>query len=239
MQLSEAIEIESPLYGRGETVVGIDEVGRGALAGPVVVGAAVRTSWSSPPSGLDDSKKLTPRRRETLVPQLIEWVDDYALGSCSAAEIDEWGMRVALAVAATRALEGLALSPTFALIDGSFNLLSAPADVPLGVATWPTLRYARLPHQTLVKGDQRSALIATAAVLAKVHRDSEMVARSAEFPLFSWNENKGYGSAAHLAALRKYGPTPWHRRSWHLPERENERPARTQITSSLDEEGLG
>ncbi len=210
---------ERPLLARGEMVVGIDEVGRGALAGPLTVGAVVVTSDAPPPAGLDDSKLLTPARREALVAPLRAWAADWSLGSASSAEIDAWGLRVALAVAATRAIEGLSLQPTIALLDGPFNLLAAPLDVAFGVQPPPTLHYASLAHVTIVKGDQQSATIAAAAVLAKVHRDDVMVGLHEEFRVFGWAHNKGYGAPDHMEALRRHGPTDYHRQSWQLPVR--------------------
>lgn len=209
---------ERPLLARGEIVVGIDEVGRGALAGPLTVGAVVLSSETPPPNGLTDSKLLSPAQREALVEPLAGWADDWSLGSVSAAEIDEWGLRLALAVAATRAVEGLKAAPTFALIDGTFNLLTAPLDVRFGAATPPPLRYARLAHVTIVKGDQASATIAAAAVLAKVQRDRFMVSLDEEFGMYRWAANKGYGAPEHLEALRQHGPSAHHRQSWHLPQ---------------------
>src|ERR1019366_9151249 len=123
------LAFERVLLDRGEVVVGIDEVGRGALAGPMTVGAVVVRSDEPPPEGLDDSKLLSPARRASLVAPLHQWAAEWSLGSVSAAEIDDWGLRLALAVAATRALNGLESAPTHALIDGSFNLLRSPLNV--------------------------------------------------------------------------------------------------------------
>lgn len=207
---------ERELIARGEVVVGLDEVGRGSLAGPLVVGAVTLRAMAAPPEGLDDSKALSPRQREALVPQLDGWADEWSLGWVSAGEIDEWGLALALSVAATRALDGLSRAPTFALVDGSHNFLRAPRDVALGVDAPPTT-YAGMAHTTIVKGDSVSAATAAASVLAKVRRDQHMRELHAECPQYSWDANKGYGSAAHLAALRTLGPSFHHRRSWKLP----------------------
>lgn len=207
---------ERALIERGEVVVGIDEVGRGSLAGPLVVGAVVLCSVADPPEGLDDSKALSPRQREALAPQLDAWVDGWSLGWVSAGEIDDWGLALALSVAATRALDGLSLLPSFALVDGSHNFLRAPRDVAFGVDAPPT-PYADLAHTTIVKGDSASAAIAAASVLAKVQRDQYMRELHTRCPWYDWDANKGYGSAAHVAALRSLGPSPHHRRSWKLP----------------------
>jgi ribonuclease HII len=211
------LEFERALLVRGEIVVGIDEVGRGALAGPLTVGAVVICSESDPPIGLNDSKLLSAAQRESLVEPLRRWAAAWSLGSVSANEIDAWGLRLALAVAATRAINGLTLVPTHALIDGSFNLLRAPVDVALGQDFPPPLRYGSLPVTTVIKGDRKCATIAAAAVLAKVHRDAIMVALDHERDTYGWVSNKGYGAPMHLEALRREGPSKHHRRSWSLP----------------------
>ncbi len=199
-------------------MVGIDEVGRGALAGPLMVGAVVIDCEDDPPTGLNDSKLLSAARREALVEPLHQWAASWSLGSVSASEIDEWGLRLALAVAATRALDGLNVSPTHALVDGSFNLLRSHQNLRFGVAAPPDLRYASMPATTIVKGDQRCAVIAAAAVLAKVARDAVMVSLHEECNEYHWASNKGYGAPEHLAAIRRRGPHAQHRMSWSLPE---------------------
>ena len=136
----------------------------------------------------------------------------------SAAEIDAWGLRLALAVAATRALDGLRVRPSAALIDGSFNLLRAPQDIPFGVARAPALKYRAMTATTIVKGDQHCASIAAASVLAKVHRDRVMVELDGDFNDYGWSSNKGYGVKVHMEALRRLGQTVHHRHSWQLPE---------------------
>jgi ribonuclease HII len=120
------LEYERRLLDCGEVVVGIDEVGRGALAGPMTVGAVVMREMLAPPEGLNDSKLLSANQRTSLVEPLSRWAGEWSLGSVSAREIDDWGLRLALAVAATRALDGLSSTPTHALIDGPFNLLRSP-----------------------------------------------------------------------------------------------------------------
>lgn len=213
------LEFERVLLDRGEVVVGIDEVGRGALAGPMTVGAVVMREELAPPEGLNDSKLLTPAKRASLVDPLTRWAFEWSLGSVSAQEIDEWGLRLALAVAATRALDGLTSSPTHALIDGSFNLLRSPLNVRFGASAPPPLQYHSLPATTIVKGDQRCATIAAAAVLAKVHRDALMVSLHEECREYQWAQNKGYGAPEHLEALRRRGPSSHHRTTWNLPHR--------------------
>ena len=211
------LDHERLLLARGEVVVGVDEVGRGALAGPLTVGAVVVSSPDEPPQGLTDSKLLSHAQREALEMPIREWAVAWSLGSVSALEIDEWGLRLALAVAATRALDGLSVRPTFALLDGSFNLLRAPLDVAFAAAAPPALTYANLAHQTVVKGDSKCASIAAASVLAKLPRDRIMIDLGQEFVVFDWAHNKGYGAPGHLEALRRHGPTDHHRRSWNLP----------------------
>lgn len=207
-------DVTNSLIGEGHVVVAIDEVGRGALAGPVVVGAVALREPRLPPDGIDDSKKLSPRRRQELAPLIIQWASQWALGESSAQEIDQWGLRFALAVAATRAIQALPQVPTFALIDGPLNLLDAPDQ--LDIAERPSLDFARLEQLRVVRGDQRSSLIAAASVLAKVYRDELMNELGRQDPRFLWSSNKGYGSPAHLSALQIYGPSPSHRQSWSL-----------------------
>ncbi len=210
--------VEGPLLARGDVVVGIDEVGRGAVAGPMTVGAVVLTCDAPAPALLTDSKLLSRARREALEQPLQQWAADWSLGSVSAQEIDWWGLRLALAVAATRALDGLTLRPSYALVDGSFNVLRAPLQVALGSPQPPELRYQFLPVTTIVKGDSKCASIAAASVLAKVDRDRHMVDLHRGFEAFDWASNKGYGSKSHMAALRRLGPNSHHRQSWKLPD---------------------
>lgn len=217
-ETGDRLEYERVLIERGEVVVGIDEVGRGALAGPMLVGAVVVGDVRPPPAGLRDSKRLTSAQRDALVAPIEAWALGWSLGSTSAREIDEWGLRLALAVAATRALEGLRVVPTHALVDGSFNLLRAPGDLPLAASAPPPLRFDSLPVTTIVGGDDRSATIAAASVLAKVRRDALMVALDGEARDYQWARNKGYGAPAHLEEIRRSGVTAHHRRSWKLPE---------------------
>lgn len=197
-------------------MVGLDEVGRGALAGPLTVGAVALTRVAKVPKGLTDSKLLTPSEREALVGPLELWATDWSLGSASSNEIDRWGLRLALAVAATRAVDGLGVTPTHALIDGPLNLLDAPRRLEDQLSDAPELRYATLSHTTLVKGDSLSATIAAASVLAKVQRDRTMVGLANEFPVYGWDANKGYGVPHHLAAIVDEGPCCYHRITWRL-----------------------
>ncbi|GAA4607669.1 ribonuclease HII [Actinoallomurus liliacearum] len=183
-------------------VAGIDEVGRGAWAGPVVVCAAV-TDLTEPPAGLTDSKMLTARRRERIAEELRGWLPAYAIGMASAEEIDEAGMTEALRRAAVRALEALPDRPDAIILDGKHDYLGG---------AWPV--------RTEIKGDLRSVTVAAASVLAKVHRDTLMAGLGHEE--FDFARNAGYPSPTHQEALRRLGPTPHHRLSWSylddLPE---------------------
>ena len=216
LMLEELLEFERVLLDDGEIVVGIDEVGRGALAGPMLVGAVVLGSLRSPPAGLDDSKRLTAAKRSSLEVPIRTWCDDWSLGSVSAGEIDKWGLRLALSVAVDRALQELRVAPTHVLIDGPLNLLEVPSDtLPINEVA-PALTHRHLSSTTIVKGDQRSATIAAASVLAKVARDAMMVMLHDECGAYQWSSNKGYGTQGHIAALRRIGPHAQHRISWKL-----------------------
>ncbi|AKV56227.1 ribonuclease HII [Bifidobacterium actinocoloniiforme DSM 22766] len=216
-------------------VVGFDEVGRGALAGPVMVGAAALRADRLPdlavPEGLADSKRLSPAAREGLVPGLETWADAWAVGSASNQEIDQWGIMHALGLAALRALasveEGLGLAgpcgcrsgasasrTLAAILDGPYDYISKA----LGTLDAPV---PQLPAEVSVqvKADASCASVACASVLAKVTRDRLMVdlARThPEFAPYDWANNKGYGSPKHQAAIASLGPTDLHRVSWHL-----------------------
>lgn len=198
-------------------VVGIDEVGRGALAGPVAVGAVLVTSLRPAPEGLADSKELSPLQRTALIAPITNWCDAHAVGMASSQEIDAWGLRTALAVAANRALSQLGTAPASALIDGNLNLLEPSNSMNFSLIPVPHLAFASLPVLKIVKGDRLCASIAAASVLAKVVRDDLMIAMSSDETRFGWDRNKGYGAPEHLNALREHGPTCMHRRSWALP----------------------
>ncbi len=210
------LALERSLLDNGHLVAGVDEVGRGALAGPLTVGAVLINSDAPPPPGLADSKVLSTRQREALIEPIEKWCVAWSLGSVSAVEIDRWGLRLALAVAATRAIDGLQYKPTHAMIDGSFNLLDAPLRLEDAFLDAPSLSYADLPHTTVVRGDARCATIAAASVLAKVHRDRTMRHLAEEFPAYGWDENKGYGVASHRSAIERQGPCGYHRQTWRL-----------------------
>lgn len=193
-------------------VAGMDEVGRGALAGPVTVGVAVvGVSTGAVPGRLRDSKLLRPQVRERLVPELMQWAQCIRVGSATPAEIDRWGVIGALRAAGLRALADIPVScrPDLVLLDGAHNWLCAPA------ADEQQAQYFG-PVHTVVKGDMRCASIAAASVVAKVDRDRVMVGLDQDFPQYGWASNKGYGSAVHRAALQEFGVSVHHRRSWKL-----------------------
>ncbi|MET9293522.1 ribonuclease HII [Streptomyces sp. NPDC003077] len=177
-------------------IAGVDEVGRGAWAGPVSVCAAV-TGLRRPPAGLTDSKLLTVKRRNELAEELGAWVTAHALGHATPQEIDELGMTAALRLAATRALDALPVRPDAVILDGKHDYLGAPWRV-----------------RTVIKGDQSCVAVAAASVIAKVRRDAMMAELGAEHVEFAFGDNAGYPSPVHRKALEELGPTPHHRLSW-------------------------
>lgn len=198
-------------------VAGVDEVGRGALAGPVSVGVVALGSCDAWPRGLADSKELSPRARERLAVELAAYGLARAIGSATNDEIDALGMIAALRLAGQRALARLAVASVVVdaiLLDGSHDWLTPPTGDLFGPDA-PSRATPRVV--TVVKGDGACVSIAAASVLAKVERDAVMVAAHDDHPQYGWAGNKGYGSAGHLKALERYGPTPWHRVSWNIP----------------------
>jgi ribonuclease HII len=189
-------------------IAGVDEVGRGALGGPVSVGIVlVDAATATAPKGVRDSKLLTPEARQRLRPKLQRWGLAHAVGHASAAEIDEIGILAALRLAGTRALATLPEQPDLMLLDGSYDWFSARLlwDDPVP------------PVVTRIKADIACASVAAASVLAKTERDGLMVDLAEEHPPYLWQQNKGYASPEHLDALRIHGPCSQHRRSWRLP----------------------
>ncbi len=189
-------EIEDSLYEQGIlSICGVDEAGRGPLAGPVCAAAVILPPHLEIP-GLDDSKKLTDKRRRELFPIIKEQAIAFGIGFASHEEIDEINILQATFLAMERALAQLEGKADFALIDGNRE------------------RDFGLPVQTVVKGDSRSANIAAASILAKVTRDDYMEAMASEYPQYGFAIHKGYGTKAHYEALRTYGPSPIHRMSF-------------------------
>lgn len=216
-------------------VIGLDEVGRGSLAGPVMVGAAVigikQVKENYMPEGLADSKLLSEKRREELYEPLQKWCTTWAVGSCTNTEIDEWGISYALGVAALKAIskveEDIKKLSFSVNADTRANsnfriaaILDGPCDYIDKVANTFDAPYVHEPVKvhTLVKADRQCASVAAAAVLAKVTRDNLMVslAKNPQYAAYDWASNKGYGSLAHRNAIKKVGPSDLHRLSWHL-----------------------
>lgn len=191
-------EIERELASHGlPCVAGVDEVGRGAWAGPVTVCAVIAPpGFAPPPPGLTDSKLLSSARRYSVEEELLDWVDGYAIGSATHEEIDSAGMIVALRRAAHRALAALPKRPDAVLLDGPHNYIGRPWQV-----------------RCEVKADLRSVSVAAASVIAKVHRDRYMASLSG-LEAYAFAENAGYPSPVHQAALAELGPTEHHRLSW-------------------------
>ena len=176
-------------------ICGVDEAGRGPLAGPVCAAAVILPEHLQIP-GLTDSKKLTDKKRRELFPIIQEQAIAYGIGLASESEIDEINILQATFLAMGRALEQLSVRPALALIDGN-------RETDFG-----------LPVKTVVKGDSLSANIAAASVLAKVTRDNLMLELAQQYPEYGFEIHKGYGTKAHYEALRQYGPCPIHRRSF-------------------------
>ena len=198
------LDVERQLFATGaRIIVGIDEVGRGAIAGPVTIGAvAIDASYTTFPDGLADSKLLTPKRREAMDPRVREWALAHATGSATATEIDRIGIVSALGLAASRALSSLGIAPDVLVIDGNTPFLVEEPDGPRIIMR--------------IKADQDCASVAAASVIAKVERDALMTRLHAEHPQYGWEGNKGYGAAVHTDAIRTHGVTQYHRTSWNL-----------------------
>ena len=189
--------LEEAARGRGALrIAGLDEVGRGPLFGPVVA-AAVVLAPGFQFDGLTDSKKLSEKKRNNLDLEIRASAIAFAIAEVDAETIDRINIRQASLLAMRRAVEKLALSPDFLLIDGRDTI------------DW------ECPQRAVIRGDAMSFSIAAASVLAKVHRDRLLVELDGKFPGYGLAQHKGYPCPAHLAALAKLGPTPLHRRSYH------------------------
>lgn len=178
-------------------VVGMDEVGRGAWAGPVSVGAVAVSNDLGRILKVRDSKVLTVGEREALYPRIVAWAPAWAVGHASHAECDELGMTLALRLAGERALAGLGCEPDRVILDGNHDYLG------LGDGC-----------RTVVDGDAHCLSVAAASVVAKVTRDRLMAAEADSYPAYDFDSNRGYPSPRHRCALLGYGPTAIHRRSW-------------------------
>ena len=195
-RLQNPLEYEERFWSRGfSRVAGVDEVGRGPLAGPVVAAAVVLPEGLSIP-GATDSKKLTPTRREALAAEITREAAAIGLGAASVREIDRLNILVGTRLAMTRALAQLPSRPDHVVVDG----------LPVSGLEWD--------HDAVVGGDGRIHSISCASILAKVVRDRLMVRLSRRYPGYGWESNKGYGTEEHRDALDRLGPTPHHRLSF-------------------------
>lgn len=215
--------VEREIFDQGvRWILALDEVGRGAIAGPVAVGAVViGNDVTTFPSGLRDSKLLSERARDTLAPLCEEWVRYSAVGLASAAEIDARGIRCALGMASARAFASLAslgapIEESVGLVDGNDDYVT---DAVIEARQADRAIGSCLRIHTRVKGDRDCASISAASVIAKVHRDRLMIAEHTNHPSYFWDRNKGYGTAQHFAAIDREGPSLLHRMSWlKLPD---------------------
>jgi ribonuclease HII len=212
------LELEREIIASGaKYVAGVDEVGRGALAGPVSVGVAIVCSETGPvPTGLRDSKQISRQAREKLIDPVSSWVVEYAIGHVAASEIDQIGIVPALRLAWVRAHQQLAIKPDHVILDGKHNWLIEP-ESNLFTAENPPISDIQVPVTMLVKADATCAAVSAASVLAKVARDELMREAALIYPDFGWEGNVGYGSAEHMAAIASLGATDLHRKSWNLP----------------------
>ena len=187
-------EIEDSCYADGVNVIcGVDEAGRGPLAGPVCASAVILPAHLDIP-GLTDSKKLTDKKRRELFPVIQEQAIAWGIGMASCEEIDEINILQATFLAMQRALEQLTIRPDLVLIDGN------------------RAKDFGLPVKTVIKGDSLSMNIAAASILAKVTRDDWMIRMAQNYPQYAFDIHKGYGTKAHYAALTEFGPCPIHRK---------------------------
>ena len=207
------LTLERRLLGECELIVSLDEVGRGALAGPVAVGAAAMDASGARrrvPEGLRDSKLVTESRRPEVAARAAAWVQASAVGWASAEEIDEVGIMRALGLAASRAVQaiadqGVALDQALVLLDGNHDYVSKVHPAPLRV-------------RPVIKADRDCASVSAASVIAKVARDGYMAQLHEEHPVYQWNRNKGYASPEHRDAIRSTGLSPFHRSSWAIAD---------------------
>ena len=189
-------EMERELHAEGIGLIcGVDEAGRGPLAGPVCAAAVILPPEAELP-GLNDSKKLSEKKREQLFPEIQRLALAWSVAFASVEEIEERNILGATMLAMNRAIAGLSLRPELALIDGNRN------------------KEIEVPSRCVVHGDARCASIAAASILAKVSRDRLMVELAREYPQYGFEQHKGYGTKAHYAALREFGPCPAHRPSF-------------------------
>ncbi|MEO7349600.1 MAG: ribonuclease HII [Terrimesophilobacter sp.] len=200
--------VETKIFEGGALfVIGCDEVGRGAIAGPVAVGmCAIDARVKAMPPGLRDSKMLSEKRRQELAPLAAAWVAHSAVGLASAEEVDRLGITASLGLAGKRALTilhegGVPILQSVVLLDGHQDWLNPAITTKVAV-------------HTRVKGDRDCASIAAASVIAKVYRDALMIEADEAEPGYGWSSNKGYGAATHYEAIARLGPSSIHRLSW-------------------------
>jgi ribonuclease HII len=212
-----SLRTERSLLREGRTwVAAMDEVGRGALAGPVTVGVVlVSVDVGTAPAGVRDSKLLAPQVRERLVPRIRRWAPAWAVGHAGPDVVDSVGVLAALRAAGRRALAQLPTVPDLVLLDGNHDWLTDPR----GEGLFSLIEGAPVcpPVRTLIKADLTCSSVAAASVLAKVERDGIMQRLSPEYPAYAWADNKGYSAPEHIEALRRLGPTEHHRQTWRLP----------------------
>ena len=197
--MSVNLSIEQSLWAQGyEHIAGVDEAGRGPLAGPLVA-AAVIFPKDAFIEDVDDSKKLSAKKREEVYSLIVSKAISISIGMVDHIEIDRINILQATIQAMQKALEGLCISPHFAIIDGNYFL------------------YDKLPFKTIVDGDAKSFTIAAASIVAKVTRDRLMFELDERYPQYGFARHKGYGTKRHIEALHKFGPCEIHRKSFHLP----------------------
>lgn len=197
-----SLDLEQPLWSQGYVhIAGVDEAGRGCLAGPVVAGAVVLPQGEMIP-GVNDSKKLKAAQREAVLEEIQAKAIAIGVGICSPQTIDELNILWAAMEAMRRAAVDLTPEPDYLLIDGNRCFPDA---------SWPL--------QTVIKGDAKSHTIAAASIVAKVTRDRLMQMLHEEYPAYGWSRNVGYPTKDHYAALAEHGPTPYHRHSFRLTPR--------------------
>lgn len=198
-------EFDAAMLPEFPVLCGVDEVGRGPLAGNVVAACVILDFGAKPIKGLNDSKKLTEEVREELNGEIRARAVAYGVGECTPHEIDQHNILRASLLAMRRALEAMGVPPGLLLVDGNQRI--------------PDVRWAQ---KTLVKGDGRSASIAAASIVAKVHRDGQMKALHAAYPEYGFDAHKGYATQVHRDAIKRHGLTPLHRRTFCEDDQESE-----------------
>lgn len=207
------LTLERSLLKDYDLIIALDEVGRGALAGPVAVGAAVMDAAGARrrvPDGLRDSKLITELRRPAMAERAAAWVQHSSVGWASSEEVDEVGIMRALGLAASRAVQavvdaGATLERTLVILDGNHDYVSRVHPEPLRV-------------RPVIKADRDCASVSAASVIAKVARDTLMASLHDEHPIYQWDRNKGYASPEHRQAIREVGLSPFHRASWAIAD---------------------